>query len=119
LLRCGADLMTVRQVLEALRALREARLSESMQRLLLVLSELASPAGAQALFARARHVARDVDNGHTAEFGGGTQAVLSVLLDLIVAFIGADLSAGLVRQVWPDAAVPESASGASSAGRNL
>ena len=84
LLRQGADLMTARRVVEALRALRDAHVTDStLARWLLAreagamdpsdlpaaaervcqklgpdLSRLASPAGSKALLARALHVAR-------------------------------------------------------------
>src|SRR5436190_7378152 len=85
LLRQGADLMTVRQVVEALRALRDARVTDSglagwliarearlagdsfgssvvavrvLEKLGTGLSRLASPSGTQALLSRALHVAR-------------------------------------------------------------
>jgi hypothetical protein len=85
LLRHGADLMTVRRVIEALRALRDARVTDSglagwlltreagpgadsqglaaatervLQKLGPRLSSLAAPSGSQALLSRALHVAR-------------------------------------------------------------
>jgi hypothetical protein len=85
LLRQGGDLMTVRQVVEALRALRDARVTDSglagwliareaglaggsfgsalveervLEKLGTGLARLASPGGTQALLSRALHVAR-------------------------------------------------------------
>jgi hypothetical protein len=85
LLRHGADLLTVRRVIEALRALRDARVTDSglagwlltreagpgadahrlaaatqrvLQKLGPGLSRLAGPSGSQALVSRALHVAR-------------------------------------------------------------
>jgi len=85
LLRHGADLMTVRRVIEALRALRDARVTDSgladwllarevgpggdsqtlaaatervLQKLGPGLSRLATPSGSQALLSRALHVTR-------------------------------------------------------------
>jgi hypothetical protein len=85
LLRQGADLMTVRRVIEALRALRDARVTDSglagwlvareagpgadseklaaatqrvLQKLGPGLSRLATPSGSQALVSRALHVVR-------------------------------------------------------------
>jgi hypothetical protein len=42
---------------------------------------------------------RDVEAG---EAGKGLVAVLGLLLDLLVGFIGEDLTFRLVREVWPD-----------------
>jgi hypothetical protein len=153
LLRQGADLMIVRRVVEALRALRDAHVTDSdlaawliaqeigievnpsgilaaaervCQKLDPHLSRLVSPAGAQALLSRALFVARtefpflegaragkvsesrlqglteriyDID---AVEAGKGLEAVLGILLDLLVGFIGEDLTVRLVREVWPD-----------------
>jgi hypothetical protein len=41
----------------------------------------------------------DVEAG---EAGKGLLAVLGTLLDLLVKFIGEDLTVRLVREVWPD-----------------
>jgi hypothetical protein len=153
LLRQGADLMSVRRVVEAMRALRDAHMTDSdlaawllaqeigtevdppgllaaaervCQKIAPRLSRLGSPVGAQALLSRALYVARaefpflegaragkapeacleglaermhDID---AVEAGKGLEAVLGILLDLLVGFIGEDLTLRLVREVWPD-----------------
>jgi hypothetical protein len=90
------------------------------------LSRLFSSAGSQAILSRALHLARaefaffegvhagtppeaclvglsehvrDVEAG---EAGKGLVAVLGLLLDLLVGFIGEDLTFRLVREVWAD-----------------
>jgi hypothetical protein len=90
------------------------------------LSRLFSPAGSQAILSRALHLARaefaffeGVHAGTSPEAclvglsehardleaddaGKGLVAVLGHLLDLLVGFIGEDLTFRLVREVWPD-----------------
>jgi hypothetical protein len=153
LLRLGPDLMMVRRVVEALGALRDARVTDSSlaewlleregegqvdpaglfaatervcQKLVPRLSQLLSAVGTQALLARALYVARsefpflaDVQAGGVgeaclvklsgqagdidpAEAREGLQAVVGILLSLLVAFIGEDLTLTCVREVWPD-----------------
>jgi hypothetical protein len=93
------------------------------------LSRLVSTVGAQAMLSCALHVAQaqfpflegaspdvclhglaeriqDID---ATEAGQGLQAVLGILLDLLVGFIGKDLTLGLVREVWPDLPTTEPA----------
>lgn len=148
LLRQGADLMIARRVVEALRALRDAHVTDSdlavwllaqeigtevdppgllaaaervCQKLAPRLSRLGSPVGAQALLSRALYVARaefpfleaaragkapeaclaglaermhDID---AVEARKGLEAVLGILVDLLVGFIGEDLTLRLVR----------------------
>jgi hypothetical protein len=157
LLRRGADLLTVRRVVEALRALREARVTDSnLAGLLLAqetgphvdrpglaeaaericqklgpdLSRLTSPSGSQAILSRALHVARAEfpflegvragvvpdtclqglsERVHAVEIGearDGLEAMLSVLLDLVVGFIGEGLTRRLVQDLWPELASP-------------
>jgi hypothetical protein len=89
------------------------------------LSRLVSAAGSQALVSRALHLARaefpvldgvraraapvgcfeglseSVRDVGAAEAGKGLLAVLGTLLDLLVGFIGEDLTLRLVREVWP------------------
>lgn len=88
------------------------------------LARLVSPGGAQAIWARALHLARrefpfltgvraDPDacfDGLAEHLRGvepaaadaALQAVLGRVLDLLVGFIGEDLTLHLVREVWPD-----------------
>jgi hypothetical protein len=90
------------------------------------LSRLVSPAGSQAILARALHLARaefafldgvragtapeaclrgldaHVLDVNASEVRKGLLAVLGLVLDLLVAFIGEDLTLRLVREVWPD-----------------
>jgi hypothetical protein len=157
LLRLGPDLMMVRRVVEALHALRDARVTDSSlaawllaresegevdvpgllaaaeracQKLAPRLSQLVSTAGTQALLARSLHVARakfpflagvrvgpaseprllsfcdgiyDVERNEATK---ALRAILAILLNLLVGFIGADLTLTLVREVWPDLPVP-------------
>jgi hypothetical protein len=87
---------------------------------------LVSPAGAQAILSRALHLARAdfaflegvlagrppepclngiderLHDVKAAEASAGLVAVLGAMLDLLVGFIGEDLTARLVREVWPD-----------------
>ena len=157
LLRRGADLLTGRRVVEALRALRDARVTDSnlaglllaheaglevdpsglaeaaeriCQKLGRDLSRLTSPSGSQAILSRALHVARarfpfleGVRAGvapdtclqglsermsaiDIVEASNGLQAVLSVLLDLLVGFIGEGLTRRLVQDGWPELPAP-------------
>jgi len=103
------------------------------QKLSTRLSRLVSPAGSQAILSRALHLARadfsfleqvragitpetcfeelaehinDVEDGEARQ---GLLAVLGILLDLLVAFIGEDLTVRLVREVWPDLPLREPA----------
>jgi hypothetical protein len=90
------------------------------------LSRLVSPTGSQAILSRALHLARAefaflegvrvgtppeaclvglggrVSNNDAGEAARGLLAVLGLLLDLLVGFIGGDLTFRLVREVWPD-----------------
>jgi hypothetical protein len=160
LLRRGADLLTARRVVEALRALRDARVTESdlaglllaheaglevdppalaeaaeriCQKLGRELSRLTSTSGSQAILSRALHVAsaqfpflEGVRAGvapdtclqglsecmstiNIVEGRDGLQAVLSVLLDLLVGFIGEGLTTRLVQDVWPELPAPKPA----------
>jgi hypothetical protein len=95
------------------------------------LARLVSPAGSQAILSRALHLAQaefpflegvragrspevcfegldehvhDVD---PSEVGQGLRAVLGTMLDLLVGFIGEDLTMRLLREVWPDLAYRE------------
>jgi hypothetical protein len=87
---------------------------------------LVSPAGAQAILSRALSLARAefaflegvragaapeacfeglrerMDDVQLVEANNALFAVLSALLDLLVTFIGEDLTLRLVREVWPD-----------------
>lgn len=158
LLRNGANLMTARRVVEALRALRDARVTDSSlaawllahetgievtplalsaaaervcQKLGPRLTRLVSSDGTRGLVSRALHVARAhypfldgaragtppeacfeglTDRMHDIdvdEAGRGLRAVLGILLDLLVAFMGEDLTLMLLRDVWPDLALPQ------------
>jgi hypothetical protein len=89
-------------------------------------SRLVSPAGFQAILSRALHIARaefpclkgvragiapatclegmsehvhDIDTGEAVK---ELLAVLGTLIDLLVRFIGEDLTLRLVREVWPE-----------------
>jgi hypothetical protein len=97
------------------------------------LSRLVSPAGAQAILSRALHLARrefpfleGVVAGQPPELcleglderlhgvkssdaSAGVLALLGAMLDLLVGFIGEDLTVRLVREVWPDLPDQESA----------
>jgi hypothetical protein len=96
------------------------------QKLSLRLSKAVSPAGSQAIMSRAIHLARSdfpfLDGvragrppdaclaGLPSHVRGqprnvvlaGLQAVLGILLDLLVGFIGEDLTLRLLRELWPD-----------------
>ncbi len=85
-----------------------------------------SSVGTRALLARSLHVARAefpflqairagsdsdaflltlnarMDDVDPREAGDGLKAILGIPLDLLVGFIGEDLTLSLVRQVWPD-----------------
>ena len=90
------------------------------------LARLVSPAGSQAILSRALHLARAefvflagvragtppaaylvglserMTNVEAGEARRGLLAVLGLMLDLLVGFIGEDLTFRLVREVWPD-----------------
>jgi hypothetical protein len=94
------------------------------------LSQLVSTAGTRALLARSLHVARakfpflegvrvgapseprllrfcdGIYAVERSEAGQALRAILAILLNLLVGFIGADLTLALVREVWPDLPVP-------------
>jgi hypothetical protein len=96
------------------------------RKLSLRLSTLITPAGSQAILSRALHLARvefpfleGVHAGTTpeacfeglgppvldleaGEAGRGLHTVLRIMLDLLVGFIGEELTLRLVREVWPD-----------------
>jgi hypothetical protein len=89
-------------------------------------SRLVSPAGFQAILSRALHIARAEfpllkgvragiapatclegmgEHVHNIDMGEAVKellAVLGTLLDLLVRFIGEDLTLRLVREVWPE-----------------
>lgn len=101
------------------------------QKLCQVLSRLVSPAGSQAIVARALHLGRadfefldgvgagrgpeaclvglsdHMRDVEAAEARAGLLTLLGLLLDLLVGFMGGDLTLRLVREVWPDAPVLE------------
>jgi len=106
------------------------------QKLLLRLSRLVSPAGSQAILSRALHLARgefrflegvragkgaeayleglgeQLQGVNLGEARAGLLTVIGLLLDLLVGFIGEELTLRLVRDVWPD--VPTLVSGQSA-----
>lgn len=97
------------------------------------LSRLVSPAGSQAILSRALHLARinfpflegvlagrppeaclegldeRLQDVGSSEASAGLHAVLGAMLDLLVGFIGEDLTVRLVREVWPNLPVQEPA----------
>jgi hypothetical protein len=107
------------------------------------LARLVSPAGSQAILSRALHLARAdfpflegvlagrppeacleglderLHTVETRDASGALLAVLGAMLDLLVGFIGEDLTVRLVREVWPDLPYHESVRPGSSDGQEV